>query len=100
MVDNAQIFDEEKYPEYSILFRKWVDQGVGIRKALIQPDYICAANLMTLMQWRIDMDERWEKVNKTMCLVSLYDDLRESLDHIISSLELVVLLQKLEPRTI
>ncbi len=86
--------------------QKWVDQGTGIRKAINKTDYICASNLMILMQWRMDMDERWETVNNTtrkdsnhMDLVSMYGDLRESLHHIISSLELVVLLQKLGPRT-
>jgi len=93
--------DAEK-DEQNKLFDTWKDQAKVIRRATLNKDYICASNLVILMEWRIEADEHWMIINRNSVrdkqhedVVSYYVDLRESMDHLISSVELVVLLRKL-----
>ncbi len=82
----------------------WAAQARDIRKATRDTNYICAANLQILMEWRMQADERWSSINGTSTRNSYFEsqllrwfDLREIMDHAISSMQLEVLLQKLRP---
>jgi hypothetical protein len=109
-IEYFQMLDEvqrnlELSATYNDAFQIWVKQGVDIRRACKDKNYICAANLVILMEWQMQADERWSSINGVALNdashareVSQYVDLRESLDHAIQSVQLAVLLRSLAPQ--
>jgi hypothetical protein len=79
-------------------YYKVYDEMVRIKNATILPDYIKEENLVQLMHLRDNIHTSWNEIpaDKKEKLIYEYDKMGDTVDNIISRMQLHVLLEKLK----